>query len=167
MVRRGCRCIVVLDNGCDPDFKYDDLGNALRKIRIDQKILIEFDESLKALRAKQTRFAMATIRYSALDPKRKDGLLLYIKPIMLGNEPPDVTAYQGTNPEFPHQSTSNQWFNESQTESYRMLGAHSVDEICAGWDGAGGLSGLFEHIRVRNHPDSSTRQPALEFGRLA
>lgn len=167
MVRRGCRRIVVLDSGCDPDFKYDDLGNALRKIRIDQKIPIEFDETLNALRSKKTRFAMAAIRYSALDPKRKDGSLLYIKPIMLENEPPDVTAYRGTNPEFPHQSTSNQWFNESQTESYRMLGAHSVGEICAGWDGTGGLNGLFEYIRGRNPPDSSTRQPALKFGCLA
>jgi Patatin-like phospholipase len=167
MVRRGCRSIVVLDSGCDPEFKYDDLGNALRKIRIDQKIPIEFDESLKALHDKKTRFAMAVIRYSALDPKRKDGSLLYIKPIMLGNEPPDVSAYQGANPEFPHQSTSNQWFNESQTESYRMLGANSVTEICSGWDGAGGLDGLFEHIRIKNHLDPSTRQPALEFGRAA
>jgi hypothetical protein len=167
MVRRGCRNIVVLDSGCDLDFKYEDLGNALRKIRIDQKVPIEFDDSLKLLLARQTRFAVATIQYSALDNQRKDGYLLYIKPIMIGGEPPDVVAYQGGNPHFPHQSTSDQWFNESQTESYRMLGVHTVNEICANWDGVGGLDRLFEHIRVKNHPDASTRQPALEFGRLA
>ena len=37
MVRRRCRFIVVLDGGCDPNFQYEDLGNALRKIRIDLK----------------------------------------------------------------------------------------------------------------------------------
>ena len=167
MVRRGCRSIIVLDSGCDPEFKYEDLGNALRKIRIDQKIPIEFDQSLKLLLAKQTRFAIAKVRYSALDEKRQDGYLLYIKPMMLGGEPPDVVAYQGANRDFPHQSTSDQWFNESQTESYRMLGAHSVDEICAGWDGVGGLNGLFEYLRAKNRPEESTHQPALEFGRLA
>ncbi len=44
MVRRRCRFIVVVDGGCDPDFHYDDLGNALRKIRIDLRIPIDFDD---------------------------------------------------------------------------------------------------------------------------
>ena len=151
MVRRGCRNVAVIDSGCDPTFDYEDLGNALRKIRIDLSIPIDFDDSMKILREKRTRFAVATIRYSALDPKRKDGLLLYIKPIMLGNEPPDVTAYQCANRAFPHQTTGDQWFNESQTESYRMLGIQSVGDICEGWDGKNGLSGLLEHLRAA-HP---------------
>ncbi|HZU32485.1 MAG TPA: hypothetical protein VFB79_15315, partial [Candidatus Angelobacter sp.] len=35
---------------------------------------------------------------------------------------------------FPHESTGNQWFNESQTESYRMLGLCSVTDIFQSWD---------------------------------
>jgi hypothetical protein len=162
MVRRGCRHIIVLDSGCDPDFTYEDLGNALRKIRIDLKIPIEFDDSLKLLRAKQTRFAVATIRYSALDAKRKDGSLLYIKPIMLGNEPPDVTAYQRANQDFPHQGTDDQWFDESQTESYRMLGVHSVNEICGDWDCNKGLCGLLEHLRIPHHSEISDRGATID-----
>lgn len=157
MIRRGCRNIVVLDSGCDPDFTYEDLGNALRKIRIDLKIPIEFDESLKPLRTKQARFAVATIRYSAWDEKLKDGCLLYIKPIMLGNEPPDVTAYQAANETFPHQSTSDQWFNESQTESYRMLGVHTVNEICGPWDS---LSGLLDHLHAAHRSEPPVRAQA-------
>jgi Patatin-like phospholipase len=160
MIRRGCRNVVVLDSGCDREFTYEDLGNALRKIRIDLKIPIDFDESLKLLRTKQTRFAVATIRYSALDAKLKDGLLLYVKPIMLGNEPPDVTAYQAANGAFPHQSTSDQWFNESQTESYRMLGVHSVNEICETWDGRQGLSGLLEYLCAAHPTEVSSRASA-------
>ena len=159
MVRRGCRQIVVLDSGCDPKFAYEDLGNALRKIRIDLKIPIDFDDSLRPLRTKQTRFAVATIRYSALDKNRKDGYLLYVKPMMLGNEPPDVTGYQAVNQDFPHQSTADQWFNESQTESYRMLGVHSICDICGEWGGKG-LSSLLEHLRVANRPDLSGRGSA-------
>jgi hypothetical protein len=144
MVRRGCRIIVVLDSGCDRDFKYEDLGNALRKIRIDQKIPIEFDGAPEL--GKETRYATATIRYSALDKDRQDGYLLYIKPNMLGGEPPDIISYRNSNGDFPHQSTSNQWFNESQTESYRMLGIHTVNEICGRWNGEGGLRGLMETL---------------------
>jgi hypothetical protein len=160
MVRRGCRNVVVVDSGCDSDFTYEDLGNALRKSRLDLKIPIEFDDSLHLLRAKQTRFAVATIRYSALDEKRKDGSLLYVKPIMLGSEPPDVTAYHAANGTFPHQSTSDQWFNESQTESYRMLGVHSINEISGDWNGNKGLSGLLEHLRVNHRSELSGRGPA-------
>lgn len=155
MVRRGCRQIVVLDSGCDPDFTYDDLGNALRKIRIDLQIPIEFNDTLKLLRAQQTRFAVATIRYSALDEKRKDGWLLYVKPMMRGNESPDVAAYKAANPAFPHQSTADQWFDESQTESYRMLGLHTINEICGDWDRGNGLSGLLEHLHVAHRLEPS------------
>jgi hypothetical protein len=151
MVRRGCRSVVVIDSGCDPTFTYEDLGNALRKIRIDLGIPIDFDDSMQRLREKTTRFAIATIRYSALDPERKDGLLLYIKPLMLKNEPPDVAAYQAANHAFPHQTTADQWFHESQTESYRMLGIKSVGDICGAWDGHGGLSGLLEYLRASDH----------------
>jgi len=136
MVRRGCRCIMVLDAGADADFTYEDLGNALRKIRIDMNIPVEFDEQLLGpLRERKRRCAVATIRYSALDPVRQDGFLIYVKPIMLGNESPDVATFKAKNPTFPHESTANQWFNESQTESYRKLGHQTILEICQGWDG--------------------------------
>jgi hypothetical protein len=42
MVRRRCRLIVVSDAGCDPDYLFDDLGNALRKIWIDLGVRIDF-----------------------------------------------------------------------------------------------------------------------------
>ncbi len=33
-----------------------------------------------------------------------------------------MLEYQKIHPEFPHQSTADQWFTESQFESYRRLG---------------------------------------------
>jgi hypothetical protein len=147
MVRRWCRYIVVSDAGCDPKFTYEDLGNALRKIRIDMKIPVDFEDgSFQALRKKTKRCAIARIGYSLVDHTKEDGYLLYIKPMLRGNEPPDVASYQTSHLEFPHQSTADQFFDESQTESYRMLGLHTVDEICAGWDKSGGIPGLFEHV---------------------
>ncbi len=134
MVRRRCQLIVVLDSGCDPDFSCDDLGNALRKIRIDQRVAIDFDENaMRELRARKCRSASATIRYSHVDASLADGKLIYIKPVLLGSEPPDVLSYAAAQPDFPHQSTADQWFDESQTESYRMLGLATLDELCRGW----------------------------------
>ena len=147
MVRRRCRYIVVSDAGCDYEFTFEDLGNALRKIRIDMKIPVDFEDgSFQSLREKGQRCAIARIRYSMVDDTKEDGFLLYIKPMMRGNEPPDVVSYQTNHPNFPHQSTSDQFFDESQTESYRMLGLLTVDEICQGWDQSGGIPGLIGHI---------------------
>ena len=157
MVLRRCRFILVLDAGCDAEFSYDDLGNAVRKIRIDQGIPIDFDEDLmRPLREQKKRCAMARIRYSAVDGSegKDDGWLVYIKPICMGNEPPDVETYHRSHPDFPHQSTSNQWFDESQTESYRMLGLTTIEEICGHWkDGSpeekdGSLEDFFRHIQT-------------------
>jgi hypothetical protein len=58
-----------------------------------------------------------------------DGTLIYIKSSLTGNEPEDVLNYAAQNPTFPHQSTADQWFNESQFEAYRRLGSHVVEEI--------------------------------------
>jgi hypothetical protein len=144
MVRRRCRSIVVLDGGCDPYFGYEDMGNALRKIRIDMQIPIEFHQDISPPPPVGTmrRCSTATIRYSAVDGEGTDGQLIYIKPMVLGDEPPDVLSYHTAHPTFPHESTADQWFDESQTESYRMLGQHTVDEILKGWDGKSNVWGL-------------------------
>ena len=129
MVRRRCRYIVVLDNGSDPKYTYEDLGNALRKIRIDMKIPIEFlPPHTSPGETPKSRCAVAEIRYKEIDPTLENGYLVYIKPVVLASDGPDVDAYKAANPAFPHESTGNQWFNESQTESYRMLGLRSVLE---------------------------------------
>jgi hypothetical protein len=145
MVVRRCRSIVVLDGGCDPDFTYEDLGNALRKVRIDLGVPIEFEDARMApLRGRTRRAAVGRIRYSAVDATKKDGWLVYLKPMLLGNEPPDVLSYAASSPTFPHESTSNQWFNESQTESYRMLGQFTVAEVCGDFEGS--LEGLGDYV---------------------
>jgi hypothetical protein len=148
MVLRRCRSIVVLDGGCDPDFTYEDLGNALRKIRIDLGVPIEFeDASLQALVARRARGAVARVRYSAADERGEDGWLLYLKPMLRGDEPPDVRSYAAAHSTFPHQSTANQWFDESQTESYRMLGQHTVASVCGAWS-EGPLAELIRQVAV-------------------
>jgi hypothetical protein len=137
MVQRRCGCIVVSDAGADPDFGFDDLGNAIRKIRIDLGIDIVITHMQLFPRSRSgdapKYCATALIRYSAVDPGAKDGRLLYFKPAFYGaSEPKDVYNYATTYPTFPHQSTGDQWFSESQFESYRQLGFFAAGEVANG-----------------------------------
>jgi hypothetical protein len=52
------------------------------------------------------------------------GRIVYMKSgLPRGNEAPaDILAFATENLDFPHQTTVNQWFTESQFESYRQLG---------------------------------------------
>jgi hypothetical protein len=56
-------------------------------------------------------------------------------PISLDAEPLDILNYKLEHDSFPHDTTANQWFTESQFESYRRLGQHVADEVerCGGW----------------------------------
>ncbi|MDQ2899507.1 MAG: patatin-like phospholipase family protein [Acidobacteriota bacterium] len=137
MVLRRCHYIVVVDSGCDPDYKFEDLGNAVRKIRIDLGISIEFPSieisswaQQKRSNTKGSHYATGRICYSCVDPNAPDGCILYIKPTLNGNEPRDVLHYASTDPSFPQQPTlTDQWYDESQFESYRRLGHHTIEEL--------------------------------------
>jgi hypothetical protein len=158
MVRRRCRHVVVLDASADPDLKCKELGNALRKIRIDLGVSIDFEDGhLSELRNGARRWAVARIGYGGIDNADESSWLIYIKPVLAGNEPPDVTSYSAAHPTFPHQSTSDQNYDESQTESYRELGELTIEELCSqakdgGWEGT--LSTLGEHLR-RERPGTN------------
>ncbi|MEO8036033.1 MAG: hypothetical protein ABI837_16475 [Acidobacteriota bacterium] len=134
MVLRRRRYIVVSDAGCDPTYSFDDLGNAIRKIRIDLGVPIEMKEPMYLYPRDKTSdggkyCAIGTIRYSCIDAGGVDGKLLYLKPAVYMNEPKDVYNYASSSKTFPHESTADQFFTESQFESYRVLGSHAIDQI--------------------------------------
>ncbi len=155
MVRRGCRKIVVSDAGCDPGSAFEDLGNAVRKIYIDMGVSVDFrtlDIPARRNPAEPGLYcAMGTIRY----PEGDDGWLLYIKPGYRGVEPAHVRSYANANKTFPHESTAEQWFTESQFEAYRALGAYITELVCTGNRGVGAgkevegldLDGLIENAK--------------------
>ena len=81
--------------------------------------------------------AIFDIRYSCVDKPGStdpdpsyDGVLIYIKPSLDGSEPADVLNYRKADEAFPEDTIADQWFSESQFESYRMLGSHMVTTIC-------------------------------------
>lgn len=146
MVARRCRFVVVSDAGCDPNYRFTDLSNAVRRIRLDLGIPITFPP-LAITREGQGRTnphaTVGTIRYSVVDGAgAPDGTLLLLKATLSGDEPVDVWNFAQADPSFPHDSTSEQFFDEAKFESYRTLGFHSVLSVAQGFDGAGGLGGL-------------------------
>ena len=109
MVLRRCRFIVVCDAGCDPGYRFDDLANAIRKVRLDFGVDIEFPDGLGI--AGPTRGLPRRARPSAESATRRsthapqDGVLLYLKAALCGDEPVDVANYAAAHPPFPHQPT--------------------------------------------------------------
>ncbi len=130
MVARRCKFIVVVDGGEDPKFEYEDLGNALRKIRIDLGIPITFPYPLippgegdGPWFQEHPHVAVAKIEYGKVDGEKVScGTLIYLKPHLWKRIPADILTYARWNSAFPHQSTGDQFFTESQFESYRALG---------------------------------------------
>jgi hypothetical protein len=134
MVRRRCRRIVVCDAGCDPQNMFADLGNAIRKIRVDLGIDIRLETM--NLHPRTDSYAPGAERAGfycgvgkILYPEGEAGTLIYLKPGLYGGEPQDVLNYACENVLFPHEPTSDQWFSESQFESYRRLGLHVGERV--------------------------------------
>jgi hypothetical protein len=169
MVLRRCRYIVISDAGEDPGFSFEDLGNAISKIRVDLGVPIRFEKIPMRPRAPAASFdladppnprfpyfAVGRIAYSCVDfletpgdlGAEADGLLIYIKACLNGTEPVDVFHYAKSHPGFPHESTANQLYTESQFESYRELGANAAESLCANLGGGTTLAELFASLEA-------------------
>lgn len=79
---------------------------------------------------------LAIVRHSRSQcggqPRRT--LLLVIKPTVARFASADVRLYARDNPEFPQQTTADQFFDEAQWESYRRLGFEVGHRLLARWD---------------------------------
>jgi len=156
LVRRRCRYIIIGDGEQDGDLTFGSLGGAIRKVRADFGVEIAIDPHLIRLQGAYSpvHCVVGTITYPEQDvddpvpmtgqngdvgfgsvkpaTRQARGWLLYLKSSLTGNEPADVIEYQSRNSDFPHQSTGDQFFSESQFESYRRLGLHILREAFEG-----------------------------------
>ena len=133
LVRRRCTNIVICDAEQDGDLNFQGIGMAIRKCRIDFGAEICLDLSTLnpsgADRSSATNFIEGTITY----PNNFQGNILYIKSLFTPGLPPDLVNYRKEHSAFPDDSTLNQWFTESQFESYRRIGHFTVvpDKVAA------------------------------------
>ena len=129
LVRRECRYIVICDAEQDGDLAFTGIAMAIRKCRTDFGVEIDLD--LRPIRKTKdaewsgVNWAVGTILYPNEDFEtlpRDRGKIIYFKSSLTGGEPADLLSYKLEHPAFPHDATADQWFSESQFESYRVLG---------------------------------------------
>lgn len=135
LLKRRAPVIVAADCGADPRYLFGDLESLVRKALIDYRARIEFlhvdsgpvpaslrdilgtpDTIRPGLGTQWLVLARITYEDGSL------GTLLVAKPRRLDAMPFDMVAYADRNPDFPQQSTGDQFFDEAQWESYHQLG---------------------------------------------
>jgi hypothetical protein len=130
LIRRRCSVILACDASEDSNCSMTALGNVIAKVRIDFGFEIKLNApDLLTEPRSQKPVAVGRIRYDS-DPTH-DGIFIYAKAIMNDLVPFDVRAFKIANPDFPNDSTVNQWFTESRFESYRALGYSIGEQISA------------------------------------
>jgi hypothetical protein len=166
LVRRRCRYIIIGDGEQDRELTFGSLGGAIRKCRADFGVEIDIDPDPIRIKGQYstTHCVIGTITYPEKDPiqpvplaggidvkpatESARGWILYLKSSLTGDEPADVIEYRSRNPAFPHQSTADQFFSESQFESYRRLGLHIAREA-------------FEDVLELRRPGSERRATSI------
>lgn len=138
LLRRRCKYIVCVDGESDPEFTFQGFMTLVRHAQIDFGIRIE--SGLSDLKPdpktdlSRAHTVLCLVRYPDEGPERPQatGLLLYLKLTMTGNEPELIKRYRTNHPEFPHQTTLDQFFDEEQFEAYHQLGVHVADGLFSG-----------------------------------
>lgn len=175
---REIELIVVCDCGCDPEYKFDDLSNLVRLARIDQSLEIREDTGVLAnytlekvfgsLREFQQPaspdsdkcallFNVFTRRFDDEahldDEPRPISRILLLKPRLIGALSADVLNYARANPDFPNQTTADQFFDEAQFESYRQLGLMIGEKVFGDHDRPNSVANeLWQYLKIANPP---------------
>lgn len=143
LLKRRLDLIVAADCGADPQYLFADVESLVRKAKIDYDAKIDFIEpaSLAALMpagdlrwkffgtpesitplAGEAFLLLARITYA----DGQTGCLLIVKPRVSSTTHLqmsfDMVGYADRHPAFPQESTSDQFFDEAQWESYHGLG---------------------------------------------
>jgi len=152
LIRRRVKTIIISDGGADLDFNFSDLANVVEKVRVDFGVEINFTDkdtpisdllpdSAKSKSLYKEKYNLAkrgyatgVIKYQAdktTGTAAMEGKIYYIKTTMTGGLPEDIYGYKSGNPDFPDQSTADQFFDEAQFEAYRELGYQLTKKMLA------------------------------------
>ncbi|MGB6308149.1 MAG: patatin-like phospholipase family protein [Steroidobacteraceae bacterium] len=139
LIERGCRRIVVCDCGADPTPNFEDIGIAVRRCRIDfgAEINLQVDDFVTVPNPQGVgsvhvghgyiTYQDEHLRLIGLDEvTEKHGEIWWVKPTVTKDSAADVRQYRRAHNDFPQQTTADQWYDESQFESYRRLGYESA-----------------------------------------
>lgn len=185
---RQVRLIVVCDCGCDPDYRFDDLANLMRLVRIDHGLEVRVNETVTGVgqplaEVFTTPQAMArqadgtlrdlgqrcavlldvvgTERSAPLGvaPGALHARIVLIKPRLMSDAPMDLVQYRATHSAFPQETTMDQFFDEAQWESYRQLGLRSGLRVFEG-DGSEAYRQALWRALLQGLPPDAPASPA-------
>jgi hypothetical protein len=145
LLRRHCKFIVCVDGEADPASTFHGELTLVRHAQIDFGVRIEprLDELRPGIETKlsRTHAQFFRIHYPPTGDDRQAGigLMLYLKLSMTGEEAELLKRYRAMHPDFPHQTTLDQFYDEEQFEAYRQLGVHVAQGMFSpaliGYDG--------------------------------
>jgi len=138
LVRRRLKVILIVDGEADPNISLASLVSATRRIQEDFGATLEFYPDLgperlimraaagypEAVRYAKAPFLVGKLTYN--HATEKEGFLIYIKSTLIKQMDFTTAGYLASNPEFPHQSTVDQFFDPVQFDAYRYLGYESA-----------------------------------------
>lgn len=140
LVRRKVDFLLISDASQDEGFSFEDLANAIERVRVDFGVNLRFQHDdydlshvipgsatsdnpagqnfVERYHLSTRGYAIGTIEY----PDASKGVVVYIKSTLTRGLPGDLYGYKSRNPAYPHQTTLDQFFDEEQFEAYRELG---------------------------------------------
>jgi hypothetical protein len=155
LIQRQCRVIIISDAECDPELKFEGLARLIRMCKLDfgTEIVINDVNNIR-LKMKSNwsrfRFAVGRINYG----NDKTGVLIYLKASMSGSEDTAIRQYMDSHPEFPHESTSDQFYGEDQFDSYRRLGREVAGSAFESFNGETDFMAIADELLEKFPPPS-------------
>ncbi len=155
-LRRRCRLIFCIDGGGDTPPLLRGLSEAMRLAEYELGVKIHFDTEGPytldriapgsgtpfaeghALASLNSRLTKGTVAVGRIDyppaagfKEKHCGRLIYAKAVLSEDCPEWLLTYAASSEVFPHDPTSDQWFNEAQFAAYttlgRIMGEHALD----------------------------------------
>lgn len=135
LLRRRCKFIVCVDGEADPRSTFEGQLTLVRHAQIDFGVRLE--PRLDDIRLdpkstfSRTHSHLLRIHYPDAGPGKPEaiGLMLYLKLSLTGDETELLKRYRSISPDFPHESTLDQFYTEEQFEAYRQLGVHVAEGV--------------------------------------
>ncbi len=134
LIKRKCKVIIISDCECDPHLQLEGLSTLIRMCKVDN--LAEIDIDTRAIRLQSgidwshNRWIVGEIKYKNNNIAGPDkGYLIYLKASMNGYENTSILQYKAIHPDFPHETTGDQFYAEDQFECYRSLGKEIAGEL--------------------------------------
>lgn len=139
LLRRRCKFIVCVDGGQEPGMECSDLVRLQRYAEIDLGVRLHFDPAdlqIGPNGLSRAHAILVKIDYApdpaggaTAGPSAHPGWMLYVKLALTGSEPIYVHDYRRQHPDFPHQTTGDQIYEEDQFEAYRALGECAIEGL--------------------------------------